>query len=203
MRLIIADPPYPRFVGSGGSKNRASRWYGTGQRSSTDEPSDRHPDAAEWDEPERHRLLVEELMRDSDGWAIATCPDGLDVYRPLPVACRVMAWFKPNAQPGSHRILSKWEPVIVYPPEGRRSNRGGAGAVDDVLIANAPRVGFIGAKPPEWTAWVLAALSRQPGDTVIDLFPGSGIVTAAIDGAPSRKTPEQPSLFDALVEAAS
>lgn len=181
MRLVIADPPYPPFVGSGGVKNRASRWYGDGQRSRKDRPSDQHPDAAEWDDPGRHRRLIADLMRDADGWAIATSPDGLDVYRPLPVGCRVMAWVKPNAQPGAHRILSKWEPVIVYPPVGRRSNRGGGGGVGDVLIANAPG-GFIGAKPPEWTSWVLAALTYQDGDEVVDMFPGSGSVTDAVDG---------------------
>lgn len=118
------------------------------------------------------------LLLTSDGWAIATSADGLDVYRPLPIECRVLVWVKPNAQPGAHRILNRWEPVIVYPPIGRRSNRG-AGGVDDVLIAPVPG-GFIGAKPPEWTAWVLSALSYQHGDEVIDMFPGSGAVSAAV-----------------------
>lgn len=180
MRLAIADPPYPPFVGSGGRKNRASRWYGDGQRSSTDRPADFHPDAGDWDNPLRHRALLEDLARDFDGWAIATSPDGLEAYGPLPAACRVMAWVKPNAQPGSHRLLSKWEPVIVYPPEGRRSNRGSAGSMSDVLICPAPRVGFIGAKPPEWTAWVLDALGHASGDEVADLFEGSGLVTTSI-----------------------
>lgn len=180
MKLIIADPPYPPFTGSGGVKNRASRWYGTGQRSKTDRPADQHDDASEWDTAERHQRLLSDLVRDADGWAIATSPNGLDIYRPLPLGSLVMIWHKPNAQPGSHRILNKWEPVIVYPPEGRRSNRCGDGAVNDVLVANAPRRGFVGAKPPEWTAWVLAALTHQPGDVVIDMFPGSGAVTEAI-----------------------
>lgn len=181
MRLCIADPPYPPFIGSGGRKNRASRWYGDGQRSHTDRPADFHPEAADWDEPARHRQLLEDLMRDFDGWAIATSPDGLDAYRPLPAAARVMAWIKPNAQPGSHRLRSLWEPVIVYPPEGRRSNRGGVGAMPDVLTANAPRVGFTGAKPAEWTHWVLAALGYDPAtDELVDMFSGSGMVGAAV-----------------------
>lgn len=32
VRLAIADPPYPRFVGAGGPKQRASRWYGSNPR---------------------------------------------------------------------------------------------------------------------------------------------------------------------------
>lgn len=180
-RLAIADPPYPPFVGSGGRKNRASRWYGDGQRSTTDRPSDYHADAAEWDDPARHRRLLLELMDGFDGFAIATSPDGLSAYGELPAAVRIMAWIKPNAQPGAHRLRSMWEPVIIFPPVGRRSNRGGVGAMSDVLTAPAPRRGFIGAKPVEWTHWVLAALTAKPGDEVTDLFAGSGAVSDAVE----------------------
>ena len=180
MQLGIADPPYPPLRGSGGLKNRASRWYGSGQRSKTDRPSDNHPNAADWDDPAAHKRLLTQLMENYDGWALATSPDGLAAYGALPVGCHIMAWIKPNAQPGAHRILSKWEPVIIFPPISRRSNRGGVGAVSDVLMANAPRRGFIGAKPAEWVAWVLAALTYQTGDVVTDLFRGSGAVTDAV-----------------------
>ena len=128
----------------------------------------------------RHRELLDHLVAEFDGWAIATSPDGIAAYGTLPVGCRIMAWVKPNAIPGAHRLRSMWEPVLLYPPEGRRSNRGGAGAVPDVLTCPAPRVGFHGAKPPEWTRWVLAALSHDPGDEVVDLFPGSGSVADAL-----------------------
>lgn len=179
LRLAIADPPYPPFVGSGGRKNRASRWYGDGQRSRTDRPSDRHPEAAEWDDPARHRRLLLDLLDTYDGFAIATSPDGLAAYGTLPPAARLLVWVKPNAQPGSHRLRSMWEPVILYPPAARRSNRNGAGMVPDVLTAPAPG-GFIGAKPPAWVEWVLDALGYVEGDTVVDLFPGSGGVGAAL-----------------------
>lgn len=181
MKLAIADPPYPPFVGSGGRKNRASRWYGDGQRAKSDRPSDFHPEAADWDDPARHRQLLEELTDCYDGWAIATSPDGLAAYGELPAACRIMAWIKPNAQPGSHRLRSLWEPVILYPPHGRRSNRGGVGSIADVLVANAPRRGFIGSKPVEWTRWVLDAFIYDPDvDEVCDLFHGSGAVAEAL-----------------------
>lgn len=182
MRLAIADPPYPAFVGSGGRRARASRWYGDNQCSQKDRPADRHPAAAEWDDDARHRQLLLDLTREFDGWAIATTPDGLEAYRPLPSACRVMAWVKPNAAPGSHRLRSLWEPVILYPPVGRRSNRNGAGMVPDVLTCALPRDrSFIGAKPSQWVAWVLDALGYDPDtDTVDDLFPGSGAVAAVL-----------------------
>ena len=180
MKLVIADPPYPPFVGSGGKKNRASRWYGNGQRSATDRPADFHPSASEWDSNERHRQLLLDLMARYDGWAIATSPDGLAAYGDLPVGSRIMAWIKPNACPGSHRILSLWEPVIVYPPVGRRSNRGGAGSTKDVLTENCQR-GFRGQKPERWTHWVLDALSYCPStDSVEDIFSGSGSVAKAV-----------------------
>jgi hypothetical protein len=180
MKLAIADPPYPPFVGSGGRKNRASRWYGTGQRSRTDRPADRHEGAAEWDDPARHRTLLVELADTYDGWAIATAPDGLAAYGPLPVGTRIMAWVKPNAAPGSHRLRSVWEPVILFPPAGRRSNRGGVGAMPDVLTANVSP-GFRGRKPQAWTHWILDALTYDPdADSVCDLFSGSGAVADAV-----------------------
>lgn len=185
MRLAIADPPYPPMRGGGGIKPRASRWYGDNQRATSDRPADVHAGAAEWDAPERHRQLLLDLMRDYDGWAIATAPDGLQAYGELPLGTRVMAWFKPNAQPGSHRLRSHWEPVIIYPPAGRRTNRGGVGQMSDVLTADAPRLGFPGAKPAAWTHWVLAALGHDAlTDTLDDLFPGSGSVAAALSSGP-------------------
>lgn len=144
MKLAIADPPYPPFIGAGGRKNRASRWYGTGQRSSTDRPADVHPEACEWDNPARHRQLILDLLADYDGFAIATSPDGIAAYGELPAAARIMAWVKPNAQPGAHRIRSMWEAVIVLPPVGRRSNRGASGLLPMCLRAVSVVVLFVG-----------------------------------------------------------
>lgn len=194
MRLAIADPPYPpsfneRFDLAGGgarlvSRSRARRWYGDGTRPSDERAADFHPAAGEWDDPARHRRLLEELVAEFDGWAIATTPDGLDHYRPLPVSARVMAWVKPTAMPTSHRIASRWEAVIVQaPPDRRARQRDDSGTfwqVPDVLIAPAPALGFAGAKPPRWTRWVLDALGYDPDtDELVDMFPGSGSVAAA------------------------
>jgi hypothetical protein len=172
-RLAIADPPYPpmfsvrRDLAAGGerltSRSRATRYYGV------------HPDAAVWDNLDQHRQLLAQLLDEFDGWAIATTPDGLGAYHPLPVACRVMAWARPRAMPGAGRLHSMWEPVIVYTPEGRRSRAGGR--VPDLLVEAVPSTGFVGAKPARWTRWVLDALGHDPEtDTVTDLFPGSGAV---------------------------
>lgn len=195
MRLAIADPPYPpqlseRFdLVDGGSRittrSRARRWYGDGPRDGHAKPADFHADAGEWDHPARHRLLLEQLHDEYDGWAIATCPDGLEHYAPFPVSAHIMVWAKLRPMPTSSRIANSWEPVIVLPPRGRRHHpRSGLGQVPDVLTAAAPGGGFAGAKPAAWTRWVLDALGYDPdADELVDLFPGSGAVsTAAAQG---------------------
>jgi hypothetical protein len=50
----------------------------------------------------------------------------------------------------------------------------------DYLIANPKQNGFVGAKPDEWTHWVLDAMGYTEGDIVDDLFLGSGAVSEAI-----------------------
>lgn len=179
VRLAIADPPYPP---TRRGRPVASRWYG--DRAHTLGPgsyaADHHPEAVEWDDPARHRALLNDLMDQYDGWAIATSVDGREAYGQLPPEVRVMVWVKPNAMPGPARIHNKHELVLVYPPAGRRSSRGGLGCVPDVLIEPKRNDGFAGAKPPAWTRWVLDALGYNPAtDTVDDLFRGSGAVAAA------------------------
>lgn len=193
MRLAIADPPYPPLFGerldtADGiprlvTRSRARRWYGDGTRGANDSrPADFHPDAAVWDDLSEHRKLLMYLLGNFDGWAIATTPDGLGAYHPLPVSARVMAWNKTRAMPGGQRILSAWEPVIVFAPDGRRA-RNGHGHVSDVLTASPPAAGFAGAKPAAWTRWVLSALDYDPQiDELVDLFPGSGAVAKAAEG---------------------
>lgn len=197
MRLAIADPPYPplfreRFDLAGGAsrvtmRSRATRWYGDGPRSKSDaKRADMHPEAAKWDDLAEHRKLLLHLVENYDGWAIATPPDGLGAYHPLPMNAQIMAWHKPKAMPGAGRLLERWEAVIVYIPEERRARS--SGRVSNVLSADAPsgRHGvqsFVGSKPPEWTRWVLDALAYDPDtDELDDLFPGSGRVSAAADG---------------------
>lgn len=193
MRLAIADPPYPpqiteRYDTATGeprivTRSRARRWYGDGPRS-TEQPADFHPDAGEWDDPRRHRLLLEQLMDEFDGWAIATTPDGIRCYEPLPIPCRLLVWVKRRAMPTGHHIASTWEPVIVFPAAARRARAAVRGEklaqVPDVLVCSPPGAGFAGAKPAQWTRWVLDALAYDPDtDELVDMFPGSGAVAAA------------------------
>lgn len=185
MRFAIADPPYPpiRAAHPKNDKPRASFWYGDAEPTSgTNMPrADRHVDASEWDDPARHRALLEQLDSEYDGWAIATAHDGLRCYGELPRGARVMIWHRPNGGVGAARIRNVWEPVIVKPPLDRISSRVMGGQIPDLLSCPSPRYGFAGAKPPRWTRWVLDALGYDPDtDTVDDLFPGSGAVSTAI-----------------------
>jgi hypothetical protein len=191
MRLAIADPPYPprfseRRDTPGGplrvtGRSRAVRWYGEPPGVLRKNPggtkaADFHPAAADYDSLTVHRALIERLCDEYDGWAIATTPDSLGAYHPLPISARVMAWTRTRPIPGGHRIVSAWEAVVVLPPESRRSRYSGPRMIDTLQTPVPNDVGFAGAKPPDWTRWVLEVMGVAAGDTVDDLFPGSGSV---------------------------
>ena len=178
MKLCIADPPY---------LGRASEWYGgrglttvARNKGAGYRPADFHGDAEVWDKLETHIGLVNNLIENYDGWAIAMAHDNLRDYLPaidrkLPI--RIGIWVK-QPLPGAARVINSYEPVLLRIPEGRRSSIGkqGLNTKDAVSIARQS-VGFTGAKPPAWTRWVLDMLGyNQETDTVDDLFEGSGAV---------------------------
>ena len=184
MRLAIADPPY---------LGRAALWYGGKGRSKQGTVGraagrgslapEFHPDAAEWDNPERHHQLMVDLDRDFDGWAMAASAKTLPVIAAaIPARARVAVWQVTNAIPDGSRVASTWEPVIVRVPDGRRDRAAGV-AVKDVLVAAHPVAGFVGSKPPQWARWVLDMLGHRHGDVVVDVFPGSGAIQKVIDAA--------------------
>lgn len=177
MRLCIADPPY---LGS------AHRWYGIGGKGKSRGKgrADEHPEAYLWDNPESHVLLAQKLLTEFDGFAIALTPHSLSQYLSVietgrTNGIRVMSWIKPASPPSGNRITQSWEPVIVKIPHIRKGRKIGRQMVDH-LVAAAPRKGFAGSKPVAWTHWVLDAMGYQEGDEVVDMFNGSGAVSAAI-----------------------
>ncbi len=181
MKLCIADPPY---------LGRAHRWYGASGNSKSwgkqagkeydNANGDIHPEAHIWDSPETHHQLVKRLVSKYDGWAIAMARDNLAAYLQwVPADTHVSIWHKPASVPGGGRLITSWEPVLVWVPDGRRLSSPGQ-CVRDVLTANT-RGGFVGAKPRQWTRWVLDMLGYDPEtDTVDDLFHGSGAVANEI-----------------------
>jgi hypothetical protein len=171
-RFAYADPPYP---------GRARRYYG-------DQPTY----AGEVD----HRELVARLEAGGFmGWALSTAADALRDVLPLcPENARVCAWVKPIAPArGTRGLHNTWEPLIVVrgrqEPPGRR----------DWLAAQPARFGgeLMGRKPIAFCAFLFGALGMRPGDELVDLFPGTGVVGKA--WAEASRAPGR----DASLEAAS
>jgi len=148
-RFAYADPPYPGL---------AARFY-------------RHePDFG--GEVDHAALIV--ALGSFDGWALSTSSKALRQVLPLcPPRARVCAWVKPiGASPLTYGPHGCWEPVIVVP--GRYQRPG----VRDWLSAQPARHGgtLPGRKPIAFCAWVFHLLGMRPGDELVDLFPGTGIV---------------------------
>ena len=159
IRFTYADPPY---LGCG-------RLY-----------AQHHPDALIWDDPEQHRRLIEQLETDSpDGWALSMSVPSMRVILPmLPDRARVLAWVKPFAAFKKHvNPSSAWEPVALA--GGRKRTDANTYMRDYVAESITLKKGLTGAKPERFCFWLFDCANLQPGDELIDLFPGSGSVSDA------------------------
>lgn len=150
-----ADPPYPGL---------SAKYY-------RHEPTY----SGEVDYPRLILSLVDARQRgECLGWALSTSARSLRDLLPLcPAEARVCPWVKPiGVSDRTYGPHNTWEPVIVVP--GRYLRPGKA----DWLRAMPARGGgsLPGRKPIAFCAWLFALLGMQPGDTLIDMFPGSGIV---------------------------
>lgn len=147
-----------------------------------------HPDGRCWDDPYTHELLIWRLFTDyPDGWAMsASSPSLGQLLHLCGPRVRVAAWvksfcaFKRNVRPAY-----AWEPVIFYagrnpgyghshPPPERNGKQ--TTPKDFIVEPITLRKGLTGAKPPKVCAWILDLLNAQPGDTLHDLYPGTGIM---------------------------
>jgi hypothetical protein len=135
-----------------------------------------------------------------DGWALSTSakalPEVLTACIHLHLNVRVAAWLHRARPHKTARILNGWEPVIFSggrtlafhgrPPD---PNRAAGDAIPlqviDALSGPNPKqrptlpTSCLGMKPPAFCRWIFLLLGALPGDTLIDVFPGSGIVTRA------------------------
>lgn len=152
MRFCYADPPYPGCA-------------------------HRYPEKTEVD----HAELVATLVRDfPDGWALSTASTTLaQVLELCPKGVRIGAWvkpfavFKPNVNPAY-----AWEPVIFM---GGRKRTRQEPTVRDWHSANITlKKGLCGAKPPTFNQWILDILGYRQGDEIVDLYPGTGGMSAAL-----------------------
>lgn len=177
-----------------------------------------HPDGLCWDDESTHLALCERLVSDyPDGWALSCTSGSLRILLPmLPEGARVSPWCKSfSAFKKGVRPAYAWEPVIWMggrnpaagyphsPPEkgGKQNTPKDFLWVDGGLLAPITlRKGFTGAKPPAFCHWVFDLLNLRPGDTLHDLYSGTGIVGREWLAWTAQPDPSSPQL---PLEAAS
>jgi hypothetical protein len=181
MKFAYADPPY---LGCG-------RLY-----------AKHHPEALIWDDPETHRHLIERLSDEwPDGWALSLNSPSLQALLAMcPVDVRVCVAVKTFVQMRPVSPQYAFEPVILR--GGRRGKR--ANAPRDWCewpagIHRRPSIdgGLIGGKPRLFCRWVFNLLGAEQGDTLDDLFPGTGAVSAAWAEFTSAPSPLAPTPIEA------
>lgn len=113
-------------------------------------------------------------------------PSTSDICRPAPAppdtSIRVAAWVR-GSRPGKSLLpRTAWEPVVYRPGRPDVS----LAATDDALVFTPrPRLTdprrVTGAKPAAFCDWLFRLLGAAQGDTLDDLYPGSGGVGRAWD----------------------
>lgn len=159
MRLAYADPPYPGMAGL-------------------------YPEKAEVD----HVELIAKL-REYDGWALSTDERSLSYVLSLcPTGVRILAWCRRNPPPHRPQPCAAWEPVLLQPA---RTNGAVVKSYCETLVPSGrgAKRRFVGQKPAEFCEWVIRCLGAAPGDTLYDLFPGTGAMSEAW-----KKWEQQPTL---------
>lgn len=141
-----------------------------------------------------HAALIARLMADyPDGWALSTSSAALrEVLVLCPPDTRVCAWRRRVRVSASKRALSAWEPLLIVGGREHRTNvsqdvlddlETDDVVLDDVLDYRGRYDSFngalVGMKPPELAVWMFAQLGARAGDTLDDLYPGSGAVARA------------------------
>ena len=151
MKFAYADPPYYK---------QGKKHYGK-----------LHADAVKWDDQQAHIDLIDQLIDHyPDGWAMSCNPANLHfLLRP---EIRVAVWCKTFHQIRPTTVQYAYEPVLFM--GGRKDNKRAPMVRDWLTSSIAIKKGLVGAKPDVFNNWVLDLLNFQFGDTLDDLFPGSG-----------------------------
>jgi hypothetical protein len=115
-----------------------------------------------------------------DGWLLHTSSVALKQVLPLcPPEARLMAWVKPFAAfKRNVSVAYAWEPVIVK--ACRKPVVSGRIVMRDWVSESITlKKGLCGAKPEKVCMWAFEMLGCQPGDKLVDLYPGTKAVTKA------------------------
>jgi hypothetical protein len=171
VKACYADPPYLGL---------AKEFYG-----------DLHPDAASYDDPSTHKLLIERLSDEYEAWALSMASTTLRLMLPwCPEDVRIGSWVKPFASFKLNVTRAyTWEPVL-FRFSNKRTREQGTWR-DHIAEPITLKRGFRGAKPERVCFWIFEGLNLQEGDAFDDLFPGSGAVTRAYEKWCARTNSEQ------------
>lgn len=163
MKCAYADPPY---------FGHAAKHY-----------SQRHRRAKRYDSIDAHAALIRRLLSEfPDGWALSMTEQNLLEFTEkgllprerirLGYWCKTFAPFRPGVNPAF-----MVEPIVFC--GGRRRTRAQP-TLKNWVACHAPiRRGCAGAKPAAVCCFIFEFLGLAPGDTLVDLFPGSGAVRRA------------------------
>jgi hypothetical protein len=158
MKLGYADPPYPGCA-------------------------DLYRDHPDYGGEVDHRVLINRLQSEFDGWVLHTHVSGLRMMereQMLPAdGVRICQWVKPFAAfKRNVSVAYAYEPVIVKaarkPVVSKRIVMR-----DYVECPITMKRGLTGAKPEKVCHWAFELLGAHPSDDLVDLFPGTGAVTRA------------------------
>jgi hypothetical protein len=127
-----------------------------------------------------HKELFARLEELSpDAWALSTSSVALhSVLEVAPPGIRIGAWVKPFCS-FKYRVnpAYSWEPVIF---KGGRAKSRNYPKVRDWCSANVTiQQGLAGAKPEDFCFWLFRLMGLEHGDSLLDLYPGTGAVTKA------------------------
>ena len=131
-----------------------------------------------------HPALVERLQSEFDGWVLhaAATPRSVAILAPLveKTGARWCSWVKSFAAfKANVPVAYAWEPVIIK--AARKPDITDEDIVyrDWICEPITLRRGLTGAKPDAVCRWAFELVGARTSDTLVDLFPGTGAVTAA------------------------
>lgn len=139
-----------------------------------------HPDyAGEVD----HAALIAQLEDEFDGWILhaSATPRSMTAIAPLveKTGARWMAWVKPFAAfKRNVPVAYAWEPVVIKPTRKPVVSKRLV-MRDWIDCPITMKRGLTGAKPEKVCHWAFEMVAARPDDDFVDLFPGSGAVSAA------------------------